>query len=440
MAGKPDILDEEFRIKREAIVKLKKEGKDASKAIAGLARKLEAAEKNVEICNEQGKRWIDKINEQDEEIGQLKLTLGIVESERDALKKERDTFRKSHLMLNSANELKKKEITENNIHIKNLVSALAEERKKISVLSTSLEDTKNQLNLLIKQKQEIVDRHILVKRKEVKSTEKPLTGNEKYLLIGMAKQKEADEKALAEKDKEIKRLDEAMSGMLNAVREKDALLGSQSKEIVVLEAELNKERESRAYYADQLAAAQKEIAELKADLENVRAGADIVINENLKECKNTITKLESEKAELEKENGELLADLDSENLEEVEEDKDDLICRRVQQAVEKRDAEMIKAVTNPEFLENLAELEHEQWVAWSKSLCEQVLSNLGEEVTGRKMFERHQRWLSLWKPYDNLSDEIKEQDRIWARKVLKLLKGGKAEERKKWNELLIRKE
>ena len=55
--------------------------------------------------------------------------------------------------------------------------------------------------------------------------------------------------------------------------------------------------------------------------------------------------------------------------------------------------------------------EHEQWVAWSKTL----------EKYGNITRERLDRWKRLWVPYSELSEKDKEQDRVWARKVLKIL-------------------
>lgn len=62
-----------------------------------------------------------------------------------------------------------------------------------------------------------------------------------------------------------------------------------------------------------------------------------------------------------------------------------------------------------ELVEKLAELEHEQWMEWSKS------------VAGEVSDSRISRWELYWVPYDELSEAVKEQDRIWARKVLKIL-------------------
>jgi hypothetical protein len=61
------------------------------------------------------------------------------------------------------------------------------------------------------------------------------------------------------------------------------------------------------------------------------------------------------------------------------------------------------------LLERLAELEHEQWVAWSRSVADEVSA------------ERRRRWQDFWVAYSELPEEVKEQDRLWARKVLELL-------------------
>jgi len=65
-------------------------------------------------------------------------------------------------------------------------------------------------------------------------------------------------------------------------------------------------------------------------------------------------------------------------------------------------------ITNDNF-EALAALEHEQWMAWSRAVADEVSE------------ERRQRWQEFWKPYEELPENAKEQDRIWARKVLEVL-------------------
>jgi hypothetical protein len=61
-----------------------------------------------------------------------------------------------------------------------------------------------------------------------------------------------------------------------------------------------------------------------------------------------------------------------------------------------------------ELLERLSKIEHDQWVEWSKNLSEN--EKLSED--------RVNRWKKLWVPYDDLTEESKEQDRVYARKVL----------------------
>lgn len=64
-----------------------------------------------------------------------------------------------------------------------------------------------------------------------------------------------------------------------------------------------------------------------------------------------------------------------------------------------------------ELLEKLAELEHEQWIEWSKELaCKEALSK-----------GRLERWQKYWHKYTLLSEPSKEHDRKWARKVLAIL-------------------
>ena len=62
-----------------------------------------------------------------------------------------------------------------------------------------------------------------------------------------------------------------------------------------------------------------------------------------------------------------------------------------------------------ELLERLAELEHEQWVAWSRAVADEVSE------------ERRRRWQAFWVPYAELPEDVKEQDRVWARKALAIV-------------------
>lgn len=67
-----------------------------------------------------------------------------------------------------------------------------------------------------------------------------------------------------------------------------------------------------------------------------------------------------------------------------------------------------------DLLERLAELEHEQWMAWAKRIMET------EPISE----ERRQRWQRYMVPYAELPEEVKEQDREWARKVLEVIGTG----------------
>ncbi|KKN03724.1 hypothetical protein LCGC14_1104830 [marine sediment metagenome] len=62
--------------------------------------------------------------------------------------------------------------------------------------------------------------------------------------------------------------------------------------------------------------------------------------------------------------------------------------------------------TKEEIREGLAEIEHEQWIVWSKAVAPAVSP------------ERRARWAKLWIPYSELTEEQKDQDRVWADKVL----------------------
>ena len=93
-----------------------------------------------------------------------------------------------------------------------------------------------------------------------------------------------------------------------------------------------------------------------------------------------------------------------------------------------------------EILEEASDLCHQEWMDWSKSIAidlNQIVKVLENDV---KCFEekgvenkeaieilektknRLKRWENLWVPYDELSEEMKEEDRIYARKILNLIK------------------
>jgi hypothetical protein len=57
-------------------------------------------------------------------------------------------------------------------------------------------------------------------------------------------------------------------------------------------------------------------------------------------------------------------------------------------------------------VERVAVVEHDQWVEWSKSVAPEVTP------------DRRARWQKYWVPYEDLPEDVKELDRIWARKAL----------------------
>lgn len=83
-----------------------------------------------------------------------------------------------------------------------------------------------------------------------------------------------------------------------------------------------------------------------------------------------------------------------------------------------------------EIREKLADLEHEQWNAWSSSLASV------EKLTP----ERLERWKKLWRPYLSLTEEEKDQDRKWADKVLFLLQQRETELREEIADFISREE
>lgn len=63
-----------------------------------------------------------------------------------------------------------------------------------------------------------------------------------------------------------------------------------------------------------------------------------------------------------------------------------------------------------DLVEALAEIEHEQWMHWSQAVAADV-----NDATRSK-------WQRSWVDYAKLTDDVRESDRIWARKVVTLLR------------------
>lgn len=88
-----------------------------------------------------------------------------------------------------------------------------------------------------------------------------------------------------------------------------------------------------------------------------------------------------------------------------------------------------------EIIELLAELEHEQWCEWSKALAEDRLCEIDTA--------RLERWQRLWRPYCELNENQKDQDRVYARKVFEkidLLSKEKEQEIEKLNKYILHSE
>lgn len=82
------------------------------------------------------------------------------------------------------------------------------------------------------------------------------------------------------------------------------------------------------------------------------------------------------------------------------------------------------------ILEILADLEHQQWENWSKSIAKELndvyvllTADLKQEAKkARKIIGvRLAKWKANWKPYAKLPDHIKELDRKWAEKIYDLV-------------------
>jgi hypothetical protein len=99
-----------------------------------------------------------------------------------------------------------------------------------------------------------------------------------------------------------------------------------------------------------------------------------------------------------------------------------------------------------EAIEKLAAIDHDQWVFWSMSIMrdlDELITALNDvdnrmleanigygnspahtRVTNliKKHNERNKRWQDQWCKYAKLPEEVKESDRIWAKKSYKALK------------------
>lgn len=78
--------------------------------------------------------------------------------------------------------------------------------------------------------------------------------------------------------------------------------------------------------------------------------------------------------------------------------------------------------------ENLSEIEHIQWEHWSKTVAKElnevyklltpVIKDDRAKEARKIIGSRLDRWKKNWKPYRELTEEVKEFDREWADKVI----------------------
>jgi len=92
-------------------------------------------------------------------------------------------------------------------------------------------------------------------------------------------------------------------------------------------------------------------------------------------------------------------------------------------------------MNDAELLEELAKLEHEQWCHWINYQlgCSAVDPDTGLTEDGLTDDEARAKWES-WAdlaqtPYEKLTEKQKDSDRVWARKVLNLIKKVEAEKK-----------
>ena len=86
-----------------------------------------------------------------------------------------------------------------------------------------------------------------------------------------------------------------------------------------------------------------------------------------------------------------------------------------------------KMVSYKKVLDSVAEVEHNQWMFWSKSVSEELKKAI---VLGRTnkideccemLANILRRWEKNWKPFSELSNDSKDDDRIWAEQVFSLM-------------------
>jgi hypothetical protein len=84
----------------------------------------------------------------------------------------------------------------------------------------------------------------------------------------------------------------------------------------------------------------------------------------------------------------------------------DMVTTIQQLAVGVENLSSSPCLSKPTIAEEIAEMIHVEWVCWSTAVSDEVSS------------ERRNRWRLYWGRYSELPEQVKEQDRVWARKMM----------------------
>jgi len=88
---------------------------------------------------------------------------------------------------------------------------------------------------------------------------------------------------------------------------------------------------------------------------------------------------------------------------------------------------MAKRYSKEDLLERLSEIEHNQWIHWSKTIWDRLESiKRAIEADDKRtalflLEEQRNKWEQNWIPYNQLDEKTKEFDRVWAKKVLETI-------------------
>jgi hypothetical protein len=95
-----------------------------------------------------------------------------------------------------------------------------------------------------------------------------------------------------------------------------------------------------------------------------------------------------------------------------------------------------------QVLEDMADICHQEWMSWSKNISKElyvILEVLKKDIEFyeengienkeavelvEKLEKRLGRWEGLWIPYEELSEEMKDSDRVYAKKMFDLAEEG----------------